>query len=290
MAVISIFEENPTKEIINLKEVVSKEVLRNRAEILALIYNNAIQSGDYAPLIEITDESGEVKNVLVREVMEAAVNNHTYVARNECFEALREAEDPMIEAIRLLEYSTIRITDKKISTELPTGETVKIPVTSIDDTNKYIDLKKLQEYIHKKDGGFIGQDSNWNHMIEKLNFLMTARVCKEIKTDPNELNTSYAMSDIAKQLDIGQNVTSNTNLLKSLQKVVNAMIGEEYHALSHDVNFLNRVYSRKSRKALSVVCANHRYMTQYIMEICHRIVMGEVGYSTEFKKKTNKSK
>lgn len=290
MAVINIFEEKSTKEIVNLKETVSKETLKNRAEILALIYNNAVQGGDYAPSIEIIDESGEVKNVLVREVMEATVNNYTHMARNECFETLRTTEDPMLEAIKLLEYSTIRITDKKIDAELSTGETVKLPVTSIDDTSKYIDLKRLQEYVHKKDGISIGKNSNWSHMIEKLNFLMTARVCKELKTDPKELNSSYAMSDIAKQLDIGQNVTSNTNLLKSLQKVVNAMIGEEYHALSHDVNFLNRVYSRKSRKALSVVCANHRYMTQYIMEICHRIVMGEVGYSTEFKKKTNASK
>ena len=42
------------------------------------------------------------------------------------------------------------------------------------------------------------------------------------------------------------------------------------------------VYSRKSRKALTVTCANHKYMRGYLMEICHRIVTGK-AYELEFK-------
>ena len=90
------------------------------------------------------------------------------------------------------------------------------------------------------------------------------------------------MSDIAKAIDMGKTPTSKTNMLKTLQSVVNAMIGEEYKVLSHDVAFLTSVYSRKNRKALTVTCANHKYMRQYMAEICHRIVCG-LRYDVEYK-------
>ncbi len=60
------------------------------------------------------------------------------------------------------------------------------------------------------------------------------------------------------------------------------MIGEEYKATSHDVNFLMSVYSKKGKKALAVACANHRFFTGYIAEICHKIVLDK-EYSVEFK-------
>ena len=47
--------------------------------------------------------------------------------------------------------------------------------------------------------------------------------------------------------------------------------------------FLMSVFSRKNRAALTVSCANHKYMRQYCAEICHRIVMGET-YKIEFRK------
>lgn len=279
MAVINVFDEKATKEIIDLRVASTKDLLRERANTLAKIYNDSIQNGVFSPEVEITGKDGNVKAVSVREIMDQSVNEYTAIAREECFNALKATDDPMLEAVKVLEFATIKVVDKKEEIEVNGGK-VKIPVVKIDDTTKFIDPLKLHKFVG---GSGIGKDEKWMYMIEKLNFLMTARVCKELNTDPKELNDSYAMKDISKSIDLGKSVTSNTNLLKSLQKVVNAMIGDEYHALSHDVNFLNRVYCRKGKKALSVVCANHKYMRQYVMEICHRIVMNEKGYVTEFK-------
>ena len=92
------------------------------------------------------------------------------------------------------------------------------------------------------------------------------------------------MSEIAQKYNLGKNPASKTNLLKTLTSIVQAMIGDEYKAVSHDVNFLLSVYSRKSRKALTVTCANHKYMRGYVMEICHRIVTGAT-YDIDFKMK-----
>ena len=112
---------------------------------------------------------------------------------------------------------------------------------------------------------------------------MTCQVAKELGIDPKDINDSYYMSDLAKSIDMGKNPTSKTNLLKTLTTVIQAMIGEEYKPLSHDVNFLLLVYGKKSRKALTVTCANHKYLRGYCMEICHRLVMGKV-YDVDYKK------
>ena len=171
---------------------------------------------------------------------------------------------------------TIRAKDTKVGDE-------KIPVRVIEDSEKAIDLLKL----HKAVSGGIGKDTNWASMIEKLNFLMTAQKAVDLGIDPKSVHDSYAMSDIARQIDMGKTPTSKTNILKTVQAIVTAMVGEEFKATSHDVNYLFSVYSRKNRKALTVSCANHKYMRQYMMEICHRIVEGK-SYALDYRTMSKK--
>ena len=258
----------------------TKDDLRAKAEALTQVYNDQVQSGNFAPRMEHPtaekDKDGKpvIETVLVDDVIQLTVNEYTNIARDECFEILVAAEDPMLAAVLMLEYPTIRIVDKK--------DENKIPVRTIEDSTKYIDLLKL----HKKVNGGIGKDKNWHLMIEKLNILMTAQKAIDLGIDPKSVNDSYAMSDIAKQIDLGKNPTSKTKILETVQIVVTAMIGENFKAKSHDVNFLFSVYSKKSRKALTVSCANHKYMRQYMMEICHRITTNG-SYALDYKKIKN---
>lgn len=270
--IIKKINEKPSKQVINLKTD-DKAELRLIAETLAKIYTDAVQNAVYSSDIEITSAEGDTIVTTVREAMETAVNKYVAISRNECFNALRVTDDPMLNAVKQLTYPTIRIVDKdgkKDGSELPK--------TYIDNGEKCIDLLKLHNSI---DGG-IGKDKSWARRIEKLNFLLTIQKAKELGINPTKINDSYAMSDFAKQIDLGENPVSKTNLLKTVQGIVTAMIGEEYKATSHDVNFLTSVYSRKSRKALTVNCANHKYMRQYMAEICHHIVL-KGSYGLEYK-------
>lgn len=259
--------------------ITTKAGLREKAETLIKDYNESVQTGNFQPTIEVpkADASGNptdgTETVVLREVIEQLVNEHTNIARNECFEALKATDDPMLEAVKQLTFSTIRIVDKK------NGED-KIPVSSIEDAEKAIDLLKLHKYVG---GDGIGKDKQWAYKVEKLNFLLTAKKAVDLGIDPTEVNNSYAMSDISKAIDLGKTPTSKTNMLKTLQAIVTAMVGEEYKATSHDVEFLMSVYSRKNRAALTVTCANHKYMRQYMAEICHRIVLGK-SYALDYKK------
>lgn len=237
-----------------------KAELREKAEELVKSYNDAIQSGNYEGAYKANEE------------IEQTVNEYTSIVRDECFEDCKAAENPMLEAITRLSFVTIGTKDSKKGDE-------KIPVREIVEKERAIDLLKL----HKAVDGGIGADKNWAHIAEKMNFLLTAQKAVDLGINPKEVNDSYAMSEIAKQIDMGKTPTSKTNLLKTLQTVITAMLGEEVKATSHDVNYLMSVYSRKNRKALTVTCANHKYFRGYLAEICNHIVTGN-SYVVEYKK------
>lgn len=202
------------------------------------------------------------------------VNEYTNAARTLAFEDCKATENPMLKAVTDLTYKTIAARD----VQKDDGD--KFPICEIDeDVVRPIDLLKLHQYC---DG--VGADQNWPHIAQKMNFLLTAQKAVDLGIDPKEVNDSYEMSNIARGFDMGKNPTSKTNLLKTLQTVVFAMLGEGYKAKSHDVNFLMSVYARKSRKALTVSCANQRNFCRYLAEICHRIVT-DGSYTMEYTKK-----
>lgn len=243
----------------NKEEATQKLVeLRKNVETLVKSYNEAIQSGKMDEAVKLDSKIYDT------------VNEYTSIVRDMCFEECKASEDPMITAVKTLSFVTIGVKDEKKGDD-------KVPVRVVIEKEKPIDLYKLHKFCEG-----IGADENWLYIAEKMNALLTAQKAIDLGLDPKDVNDSFAMSNIAREIDMGKNPTSKTNLLKTLQKVVTAMIGEGYKATSHDVNFLLSVYSRKSRKALTVTTANHKYFRSYMAEICHRIVTGKT-YGIEYK-------
>lgn len=240
-------------------EVRLKE-LRSEAEELVKRYNDATQTG--------TGKYEEARKL--DEAIQGKVNEYTSIVREMCFEECKAAPDPMLAAVTILSFVTIAVNDKK------EGED-KIPIRSLIEKERPIDLLKLDQYCNG-----IGANKNWSHIAQKMNFLLTYQKAVDLGIDPKVVNDSYSMTSIAREFDMGKNPTSKTNLLKTLQAVVSAMLGDEYKATSHDVNFLLSVYARKNRKALTVSCANHKNFRNYIAEVCHRIVTGK-SYGLDFK-------
>ena len=234
--------------------------LRSKTEELVKDYNEAMQTGKF-------EESTKAD-----KAMTDLINEYTATVRDMCFEECKDTDDPMLTAVKTLSYVTIGVKDEQKGDD-------KVPVRVIVDKERQIDLLKLDKFC-----GGIGADPNWMHIAQKMNFLLTAQKAKDLGLDPAKVNDSYAMSEIARQFEMGKNPTSKTNLLKTLQMVVTAMVGDGYKATSHDVNFLLSVYSKKNRKALTVSCANHRNFRGYVMEVCHRIVTGK-SYELEYKTK-----
>lgn len=234
--------------------------LKAKAEEHCKLYNEAFQEARF------TDASAE------EAIITETVNEYTRIARDGVFQQCKESGDAMLEAVKLLSFETIAVKDDK------TDES-KIPVRKVEPREKAIDLLKLHKYCEG-----IGAQKDWVYRIQKFNMLLTLQKCIDLGVDPKKVNDSYAMSDLARQIEFGKTPTSKTNILKTLQAVVDAMLGEGYKATSHDVNYLLSIYAKKNRKALSVTCANHSYLTRYLAEICHRIVTGE-SYDVVYKEK-----
>jgi len=250
-------------EIINSdkENAVKKVELRALATEQVQAYNNAVQTGKYDVAMKC-DES-----------IKETISEYTGIAQKECFKGCLSTDDPMLEAVKRLTFDTIGVKDKKVGDD-------KTPVREVVDKAKPIDLLKLHKAA--KDG--IGHDKKWNYIAEKFNFLLTAKRAVDLGIDPTKISDSYAMNSISREIDMGKTPMSKTNILKTLQTVITAMIGEEYKATSHDVNYLLAIYSKKGKQALHVQCANHRYLRNYLAEICHRIVLGKC-YGIEYKAK-----
>ncbi len=236
---------------ISHEEAVQKlSELRTKTKELVSSYNEAYQTGKFEETVKTS------------KAIDKTVNEYTAVARDDCFEMCKNSPDPMLTAVKLLSFITIDIKDEQKGDD-------KIPVRTVVEKERQIDLHKLYKYCGP-DG--IGADPQWLYMAEQLNCLLTAQKAQDLGLDPKVVNDSFAMSNIAREIDLGKSPTSKTNILKTLQTIITAMLGDGYKATSHDVNFLMSVYSRKNRKALTVTTANHKALRGYLAEICHRIV------------------
>lgn len=246
----------------NINELNTKLAeLNAAAEALCIEYNEAKHDEKMSEMNKAAEKLDEI------------VSDYAKHASMKCTLECMAAEDgPMMEAVRRLTYPVIKAKETK-------DEVTTIEVMRVVTQDKPIDLAKL----HKSCNG-IGVDKDWIYAVEKFNMLMTARKCEELGIDPTSVNDSFAMSRIAKQYDLGKNPASKTNILKTMQSIVTMMIGDQYKPVSHDVNYILSIYAKKSnRKALTVSCANHKYMRQYMAEICHRLVTGG-HYECEYKK------
>lgn len=241
-------------------EMVAKlDELRKAAEEKAVAYNEAMGDERVSDATKLESEIDDL------------VSEYVGTARQMCFEDCKNSGDPMMAAVRRLTFEAIRAVYKA-----PEGELIK--KCSIEEIDKAIDLEKLHKYC---DG--IGKDQKWLYYAQKLNFLLTIQKAKDLGIDPKSINDSYAVAEIARDIDMGKTPTSKTNMLKTLNMVIAAMVGEEYKATSHDVNYLLTIWAKKStKKALTVSAARHRSMYGFLAEICHRIVLSKV-YEIEVK-------
>ena len=171
------------------------------------------------------------------------------------------------------------------------GSTLKKKEVGTKDL--YIDLLDL----HAKVTGGIGADTKWTHALTKLNMLMTIdehitiRQKDEKMTDKTkgeltrEVGSSFAISDIAKQFDFGQNPTSTKNMRATLQKLADMMIGEvEWKIGKKDVGFLSYTHCSNGKRPGTLASVRDKTMCFSIMGILEKLMKQE-AYDHEYQKK-----
>ena len=199
--------------------------------------------------------------------VDQAIGAYTAVAKKQAYDAAKASGDPLKYACNEFFYGVIRLKQVK-------DKESNMVLFSIEDADKRFDLADM----HKKLGG-IGKDTNWLYTAEKFNYHLTIRAMKEMNNEGKLKIDNFRMKEISRSIDLGKDPTSNTQLLKTLQTLIDQMIGPDYHALNHDVKYLLSVYTTDDKRSKTAVkAANHKELRSYLMKVCHRILNNLTSY------------
>ena len=178
------------------------------------------------------------------------------------------------EALVMHHFTTIshkKITEESVMTGVEKAE-----------RNVQIDLRKFCEYK--------GLDMGWFYEMQALNKRLTLKVATELGVSANEIkeiDDSYAMDKLAKEIDLGKTPTSNTQCVKHIQKVLDSLSEGEGCVNNYDLSYIWLSYAKKNNKtALRVMCSKHTILQSLLMDVFHRVVTNG-SYGVDHKRTSN---
>lgn len=210
------------------------------------------------------------------EDAKAAFNKASKMAFYEkCF----DTADPLYEAIEMLTYQSIGWSESQ-------PKESQFVERKIKEGTTVVRLDALNKYAEENVGRHIGAETDWKFAIEKFNQLMTFYAAQQLGIDPKSIADSYRISELARQVELGKTPTSNTQVLKELQQIIEKMLGKgdeerKFNATSHDANYVQMTFARTSKAALAVKAKNPKQMYETVAQVCHRIVTGK-NYKLEY--------
>lgn len=196
------------------------------------------------------------------------------------FTGLAQTADPVKNAIIQLNFDIVKLkANKEKDTDITTYELV--------DAKKQIELCEFAKYISSASFA----DESWKYKVEKFNQLITFKSVKDLNGKLNEIQKSFYISKLAESVEMGKTPTSNTQVLKNLQTVVDAIIYEEkdgketnmYKAKSHDAEYIIKLMCKRSESG-KVVMPKVATMHTLVMDVLHRIVL-DLDYKIEYAKR-----
>lgn len=243
--------------------------IRTTLESKAQEYNAALTEKQFDKLPAITTRMDEL------------VSDYAKKAKAEFLEISHDAESPLNDALTRLTYTVIAYkdnTDKE--TQAVTREvTEKVKQITLADC-----FGSFPSAFHS---------NIWMRYVEKYNQLLCLNVADEIGATEAEkalIRDKFAMKQASRELDLGK--PSNTQLLKQLQTVIDQIYYEEeifkdkprnaIRVTSHDINFLQRVYTKMGRQAKNVSTLNSGKLANVLAQVLNKLITG-TAYGVEFK-------
>lgn len=197
-------------------------------------------------------------------------------ARSAKYEKIRDlanTDKPMVNAISNPVYTCIRHRTTKAD-----GVDTGIEVVSRSANIDLLDLDKHTKYTASHTKG-------WEHYVSRFNALVVLRTAQELGLNLNTIKKTYYMSDKVKKIEMGQTPTSNTQMLKQLQMVVDAIVfeddgkgGNKYKATSHDIKYILSTCTKAGKEMCQVLVSKDVVLRRIILNVLHNIVTG-CGYT-----------
>lgn len=264
-----------------MKKTTEKKALRSIADIRtdletrANAYNAAINADDTkaAELEKLDNETSELEKEYTRAAFHATALE------------LLDNPAPMLAAATALTFETLKHKDAEDENGIKSRKLIM--------AERPLDFVALESFFTER-GKKFGAESTWAYKVAAFNRLLCMRTAQSIGADVKIVAEKFATPTQARDINLGKTPTSNTQLLKQLQMIIDSMLyaegekGNIYKANSHDVGYLLSLYAKKGRGVLSVAAARPKYLEKLIAEILHRIVT-EKSYNIEFKEKKDRA-
>lgn len=257
-------------------EIIENEILKKiREQMLDNIenYNNAVRDNDLAKANNLDNELKQLESDYMLSASKLVYD--MCLAKESPLEALKMA-------IITHSFNVLTHKDNKEDGTRELNE----------NKLRQIDLLKLCKYSQEiKHPNKI--DSAWQYDVEAFNQLFTMHIAQELnfsKADIKEIAKTYFMQELARKIDLGETPDSTTQLCKTLQKIIDKIIFVDdgkgkntYKCNNYDVKYINVLFGKKGKSALSVVCAKHDYMRRLVYDVLYRILTNS-KYSVDYKK------
>lgn len=213
----------------------NKNGLKSALEKL-IDYQNARQKdGDYNTAL------------LWDELASALVGAYNANQRDVTYTKLLASENPMLSAVMQMTYEVIRVSRT-------TAKDTRVTLQNVTDSFLTIDLLDFKKFAKEKNKTIGHAPHQWEAQLERLNLLYLIRAGRELG-DPkfnadklDDLKDTYIMSKIARQMQLAESdiskpqLLSNTNLLRELNVVGQAILGPDFKFRSYDVAALYGAY------------------------------------------------
>lgn len=177
------------------------------------------------------------------------------IRQAEVFAGLADAHEA------ILKHSFETLTHKKVS------DNGRMTGVVAEKKEVLIDLRKFCEVK--------GIDLGWYWELQALNKRFTLRIAEQIGVTAAELkriDDSYAMSDLASQIALGKTPTSDTQVVKHMQKVLDMLSPGEGKVNGHDLAYVMACYAKRAnRSTLKLKCSNHKTLQVLMTDVFYRI-------------------
>lgn len=204
--------------------------------------------------------------------LEIAEKEYATVVANEMYDAYAKKDNPIIEIIKAYSYSTLG--HKEVHSKDKDDSNRIVSVDSVE-RERQIDLLAFCKRAKL--------DTDWQYTASKFNQLMCLRAATQLgmsTANIKKISTSYFLQDAVKKIEMGATPTSNTQVCKLLQKVLNDMLPnltedkkEIYKCNNHDVAYLDDIYGKKSNKSkITVRVSNDAFLRRILVDIAYRLV------------------
>lgn len=208
--------------------------------------------------------------VRVEEEIRDAEAKYADQQMHEIFSWCGKQPNPILAAVKRYDYPIL-------SHRLNREDGIVTEMVLVETRTKQIDLVKLCKVLNL--------DHLWEYKVEKFGNLLCMRAAKDLgwtDTQVKEIERLYYCNALSRSVEMGAVPTSNTQICKLLQQVIDAVLPMDpetgkakYRCNSHDVAYLLMCYTKRSNKAkLSIDVAKNSFVHRLVMDVMHRIVTG----------------